>query len=137
MAKKSGGIGAKGSAKARFFHPGQKIRDQWPNQHQTLRLSEVLIVGKAVYRVNRRDQLCYECRLQEIENVLFHVVVNNFKVDTAASRPFEDEAVACASETAPTAADAAERERVLALQTAGNDVHPNIRSALALEVAEL
>ena len=92
MPKKSGGIGAVGSAKARFFHPSLKIREQWPNQHQQIRLSGVLVVGKGVHRVNRKDQLCYECRISEIDdNTIFHISCNNFKVETSPSTPFEDE----------------------------------------------
>ena len=137
MAKKRGGIGATGSAKARFFHPSQNIRDKWPNQHPIIRLSGVLLVGKSVHRVQRKDQLCYECRIAEIDDsTIFHIVCNNFKVEVAASIPFEDEAVVTTSVTLPTAQDG-ERERVAALRTAGDDVLSNIRGAAAQEVAEL
>ena len=61
---------------------------------------------------------------------------NSFKVDIAVSIPFQDKAVVSAYVTAPTAQDS-ERERITALQTAGDDVLPNIRGALAQEVAEL
>ena len=61
---------------------------------------------------------------------------NNFKVDIDASIPFEDEAVVTVPVTLPTVQDG-ERERVAALQTAGDDVLPNIRGAVAQEVAEL
>ena len=46
MTKKRGGIGAKGLARACFFHPGQNIRNKLPNQHQTMQLSGVLLMGK-------------------------------------------------------------------------------------------
>ena len=57
--KKLGAIGAKGSGKARFFHPSENIRAQWPNEHQKIRLADVLIVGKGMHKVNRQEQLCY------------------------------------------------------------------------------
>ncbi len=136
MAKKKGGIGAKGSAKARFFHPGQNIRDKWPNQHQTIRVSEALIVGKGVHRVNRKDQMCYECRLAEIDdNTVFHIVCNNFKVEVEGATPFEDEGVVSAPAPA-TSAQNAERARIAALRTAGEDVSSNIGN-LQQEIAEL
>ena len=55
MVKKNlGGIGAKGSGKARFFHPSEHIRSQCPNEHQKIRLADVLLVGKGTHKVNRR-----------------------------------------------------------------------------------
>ena len=114
MAKKKGGIGATGSAKARFFHPSQAIREQWPNVNQTIRLSGVLLVGKGVHRVNRKDQMCYECRLEEIENVLFHIVCSNFRVDTDPATPFEDEV---AGDVLPaTRQQETERDRAIELR---------------------
>ena len=136
MTKKRGDIGATSLANAHFFHPSQNIRNKWTNQHQTIRLSGVSLVGKGVHRVNRKDQLCYECRIADIDdNTIFLIVCNNFKVDAAPSIPFEDEAVMSAPVTLPTAQDG-ERERVTALQTSGDDVLPNIRGAVAQEVAE-
>ena len=52
--KKLGAMGAKGSGKARFFRPSEHIRDQWPNEHQKIRLADVLLVGKGMHKVNRR-----------------------------------------------------------------------------------
>ena len=45
-----GGIGAVGSAMARFFHPSKKIRDQWPNDDKR-RLTAVLVTGEATRAV--------------------------------------------------------------------------------------
>ncbi len=59
--RKKAVIGAEGSAFARFFHPSKNIRDKWPNGHDKLRLTEVLITGKGDHRVNRKSQTCYEC----------------------------------------------------------------------------
>ena len=56
--KKLGGIGAKGSGKARFFRPSKHIRAQRPNKHQNICLADVLLVGKGMKKVNRREQLC-------------------------------------------------------------------------------
>jgi len=54
----------------------------------------VLVVGKGVHRVNRKDQVSYECRMSEIDDsIIFHIVCNNFKVETSPSTPFEDESV--------------------------------------------
>ena len=50
--KKLGGIGVKGSGKARFFRPSEHIRAQWPNEHQNIRLADVLLVGKGMHKVN-------------------------------------------------------------------------------------
>jgi hypothetical protein len=59
--------------------------------NQAIRLSGVLVVGKGVHRVNRKDQLSYECRISEIDdNTIFHISCNNFTVETAPSTPFED-----------------------------------------------
>ena len=58
MKKKLGGIGAKGSGKARFFRPSEHICAQWLNEHQKIRLADVLLVGKGMHKVNRREQLC-------------------------------------------------------------------------------
>ena len=43
MKKKLGGIGAKGSGKARFFYPSEHIHAQWPNEYQKIRLADVLL----------------------------------------------------------------------------------------------
>eukprot|EP00957_Ditylum_brightwellii_P034682 2628954-Ditylum_brightwellii.AAC.1 len=51
LKSKPGGIGAKGSACAQFFHPGQNIRDKWPNTHRTHRVLDALIVVKGIHRV--------------------------------------------------------------------------------------
>ena len=41
----------------------------------------VLLVGKGMRKVNRQEQLCYECRIMEIDNgVIFHITCKNFRV---------------------------------------------------------
>ena len=132
MARKPGGIGAVGSAKARFFHPSKHIRDKYPNQHASIRLSGVLVVGKGVERVNRKDQLCYRVRIPEFDDsTVFHICVNNFKIEEAPPTPFEDE-VTTAQATGPTP----EQDEQANLRAATEDFAGNI-SARAQEVAEL
>jgi hypothetical protein len=125
---KPGGIGAKGSACARFFHPGQNIRDQWPNTHRTHRVSDALVVGKGIYRVQKKDQLCYECRIPDIDdNTIFHIVCRNFKVEDAAATPFDDERPLEAVVTVP---NAQEIDEVInnELRVSESDVVPNVRA---------
>ena len=89
-----GSIGAKGSAQAIFFHPSQYICDKWPNNHSNKRVLEVLLMGKGTHRVNRKDQMCYECRIPEIYNgTVFHIFCGNFNIEEALSTPFKDEIV--------------------------------------------
>ena len=48
-------------------------------------------MGKGTHRVNRKDQLCYECRNPEIDGTVFHICCGNFKIEEAPSTNFEDE----------------------------------------------
>ena len=97
------------------------------------------MVGKAVHWVNWTDQLCYKHRIAEIDdNTVFHIMRNNFKVDTAASAPFEDEAVMSAQQLSDEARVVTEaREQDAALRIDGRDVLPNIGGGLAQEIAEM
>ena len=88
-----GDIGAKGYAQAIFFHPSQHICEKWPNEHRTQRVLEVLLVGKGIHRVNRKDQLCYECRIPAIDVTVFHICRGNSKIEEAPSTTFKDEIV--------------------------------------------
>ena len=82
MARKHGGIGALGSAQARFFHPIAKIIEKWRNDHKRLRLERVVVTGKEMFRISRRYQLAYKCRIAEIDDGSeFHICANNFRVD--------------------------------------------------------
>ena len=82
MERKRGGIGALVSAQARFFHPSANIREKWPNEHKRLRLERVVVTGKELFRILRRDQLAYKCRIAKIEDgSKFHICANNFRVD--------------------------------------------------------
>ncbi len=77
------GIGAIGSAKARFFHPSDKIRGKWP-QDNKLQLENVLVIGEGMRIVNKRNQWCYLVRIPEIDDgSVFHIVKFNFMVTVA------------------------------------------------------
>jgi prephenate dehydrogenase len=49
-----GGIGAVGSAMARFFHPSEKIRDTWP-QDDKRRVKGVLVVDEGIRKIRHKD----------------------------------------------------------------------------------
>ena len=104
MVRKRGGIVSLGSAQARFFHPIANIREKWPNDHKILRLERVVVTGKELFRISRRDQLVYKCCIAEIDDGRkFHICANNFRVDQDPVQPFEEESVAtaCAHHRAP------------------------------------
>ena len=82
MVRKHGVIGALGSTQARFFHPSAKIREKWTNDHKRLRLERVVVTGKEMFRISRRDQLSYKCCIAEIDDgSKFHICANNFQVE--------------------------------------------------------
>ena len=98
-----GGIGAVGTAMARFFHPSQKIREKWP-QDDKRRINGALVVGEGVRRIRHKDQMCYLVRIGDIDdNTVFHISKKNFKVTLSGPIPFESEVRAPAP---PPAADA-------------------------------
>lgn len=91
----------------------------------------MVVTGKGIHQVNRKDQLCYEVRIPEIDDgTIFHISCSNFRVDTAAATPFEDELVANAPP--PRARTAAEEHT--AIRASFSNV---ARSELVQEVAEL
>ena len=86
-----GGIRAVGSAMARFFHPSQKIRDQWPNDDKR-RLTDVLVTGEATRAVRHKQQLCYLVCIPEIDDgTEFYIVKRNLKIVQAPPTPFASE----------------------------------------------
>jgi hypothetical protein len=86
-----GSIGAIGSAMARFFHPSQKNWDKWP-QNDKCRLKGVLVVGKGVWRVQHKDQMCYLVCIGDInDGTIFHISKKNFKVTLSPLVPFQSE----------------------------------------------
>ena len=104
MVRKRGGIGALDSSQARFFQPSAKIREKWLNEHKRLRLERVVVAGKEMFRISRRDQLAYKCCIAEIDDGSeFHICANNFRVDQDTVQPLEDE-----SRTTPCTHPAAE-----------------------------
>ena len=83
-------------------------------------------MGKGTHRVNRKDQLCYECRIPEIDNgTVFHICCGNFKIEEAPSTPFEDEIVVRTVVDAPQDPDC---ERTTALRESVADVAPNVNT---------
>jgi len=86
-----GGVGATGTAMARFFHPSAKIREKWP-QNDKRRLFGVLVTGEGIRRVQHKDQMCYLVRIPEIDDsTIFHIVKKNFKILAAPAVPFDSE----------------------------------------------
>ena len=97
MVRKRGGIGALGSSQERFFHPSANIIEKWPNDHKRLRLERVVVTGKERFRILRRDQLAYKCRIAKIKDGSeLHICANNFRVYQYPVQPFEDELMAAA-----------------------------------------
>ena len=133
MSRLPGGIGAKGSAQAIFFHPSKHIREKWPNNHRKKRVLEVLLVGKGTHHVNQKDQLCYECRIPEINRTVFHICCGKLKIEEAPSTTFEYEIILMA-----VVADHQDREREqsTALRESVVGVTPNI-GGLLQEIAEI
>ena len=94
MVRKRGGIGALGSYQAMFFHPSAKIREKWPNDNKRLRLERVVVTGKELFHISRKNQVAYICRIPDIDDgIEFHICANNFRVDQEPVQPFEEESV--------------------------------------------
>ena len=87
--RKLGGIGANGSASARFFHPGERIREQYPVDTR-VRLVNVVITGEGRRLVARRQQMCYLVSVPNVDGEC-HIVKHNFRVDVSPAAPFESE----------------------------------------------
>jgi len=86
------GVGAVGSAMARFFHPSKPIRDKWPHDEKRC-LTGVLVTGETTRRIGKKEQSCYVVRIMEIDDsTQFFIVKKNFKVEQAPVTPFESEA---------------------------------------------
>ena len=134
--QKPGGIGAVGSAVARFFHPSARIRERWPNEYQKLRVPGVVVVGKGQHRINRKVQVAYECRIPAIDDsTTFHIVCSNFRVDEAPATPFEDESFALPVAPRTTAAD--RNQQLRASLTNDDENGLGAREVLAEHVAQL
>ena len=86
-------------------------------------------MGKGIYRVQKKDQLCYQCRIPDIDdNTIFHIVCRNFKVEDAAATPFDDERP-LNLEAVVTVPNAQEIDEVInnELRVSESDVVPNVR----------
>jgi hypothetical protein len=82
------GIGALGSAPARFFHPSAKIREKWPNNDKH-RLKGIVITGEGTFKVNQRMQQCYCVRIIDFDDgTVFHIVKCKLRIDQTAAVPF-------------------------------------------------
>ena len=122
MVRKRGGIGALGSAQARFFHPSANIREKWPNDHKRLRLEILAVTGKELFQILRRDQLAYKCRIAEIDDGSeFHICANNFRVYQDPVQPFEDESMTTPC-THPTAESDNNKEARESNENASNNI---------------
>ena len=119
---------------ARSFHPSAKIRENWPNDHKRLRLERVVVTGKEMFRVSRRDQLAYKCHIAEIDNRSeFHICANNFRVDQYPVQPFEDESM-----TTPCTHPAAEPDNNKEARGSNKNASNNIgQGANQEDIAEL
>jgi hypothetical protein len=74
-----------------FFHPSKPIRNRWPHD-QKRHLTGVLVTGKAVHKISKKDQMCYKVRIMEInDGTEFFIVKKNFKVEQRPTIPFESE----------------------------------------------
>ena len=132
------GISALGSAKARFFHPSDKIWAKWPNDNKR-QLVNVLVIGEGQRFVNRKNQWCYIVRIPEIDDGSeFHIVKFNFSVTQAPETPFPGEqnrgprshrnqrpAVAVAAEVYPRRTD--DRNAVPSMVGEGADAIEELR----------
>ena len=115
--RKLGGIGAIGSASARFFHPGERIREQYPVDTR-VRLVNVVITGEGRRLVARRQQMCYLVSVPNVDGEC-HIVKHNFRVDVSPAAPFE-------SEVAEPAPAPRQQAVVDTDRTDGQNVVPNV-----------
>ena len=84
LKKEVAGRGALGSAKAHFFHPPKPIRDYLKHNYDKETLHNVLIVDKEEAWINKKAQMAYECRINEIDEAnVFSIVCKNLKVTQA------------------------------------------------------
>ena len=88
---------------------------------------------KGTHHVNRKDQLCYECRTPEIDRTVFHICCGNFKIEEAPPNTAKDEIFVM---TVVAAHQDPERERTTALCESVADVAPNV-GGLSQEILEL
>ena len=86
-------------------------------------------MGKGTHHVNRKDPLCYECRIPKTDNgTAFHIFCGNFNIEEAPSPPFKDEIFVRIVVAAPQDPD---RERTTVLRESVADVAPNVNVGLS------
>ena len=86
---------------ARFFHPGERIRERWPSESRH-RVTGAVITGEGERRVGQRQQMCYLVTIPEFgEAVTFHIVKKNFKVNVDPSTVFQSEVTAAVANPPP------------------------------------
>ncbi|KAL7462616.1 hypothetical protein ACHAXS_004556 [Conticribra weissflogii] len=91
--KKAAGIGAVGTCMAKFIHPRAPIKEALRKNYSKHRYENLLIVGKGTHRINKKDQIAYECRIPSIpdDNIVFKIVCSHFTVTQSPNEPFADE----------------------------------------------
>lgn len=90
---------------ARFFHPGERIRERWPSESRH-RVTGAVITGEGERRVGQRQQMCYLVTIPEFgEAVTFHIVKKNFKVNVDPSTVFQSEVTAAVANPPPPLVD--------------------------------
>ena len=98
MARKRGGIGAVGKAMARFFHPSKEVEAKCLQEGKTYKshvLEDAIIIGRETCRINRKNQLAYQCRLPFMDdNKVYAIVCSNMTIVEEGATPFNDEAAA-------------------------------------------
>jgi hypothetical protein len=129
--RKLAGVGAIGKAKARYFHPKNPVKEKLQELYEKHEFTNVLIVGKGVHRVNKKDQKCYECRIPDIdESIVFKLVCSHLSVTQSPNEPFPDEVT-----TTPVAPAADQNFHLRVSQTnepasfSGNYSDPDDRAA--------
>ena len=102
--KKSAGIGAIGSCKAKYLHPRAPIQEALRENYEKHRYEDLLIVGKGTHRINKKDQTAYECRIPSIDdNTIFVTVCSHLTVVTESpNEPFPNEVSTTPTTPVPT-----------------------------------
>jgi Transposase IS4 len=98
--KKKIGIGAIVECFARFLHPSDQIRRRFVNMKSSLRLKNLVVVGKEVKKVNKKMVDCIVVHSEEVKDndnyICLHAAIKHFTVTTEgpAEEIFGEEAIA-------------------------------------------
>ncbi len=88
--RKFGGIGAKGSAKMKFFHPSAHLREKYGKGHVNQeRFNDLTITGQCQQVFSQRFKSeCVGCNVthQDFPSVTFQIAKNNFHVKLEGER---------------------------------------------------